>query len=97
MFLEPTADIHVQGAKQSPGPKGDQDRRHILTSIMPHKTAAAASATGTPAPIEGAGAPSGMAWAADAAAAKHPPKMNDFIDPFLKVHPDYGLADYNQS
>jgi hypothetical protein len=39
---------------------------------MPHNTAAAASATGTPAPIEGAGAPSGMAWAAVTASTRHP-------------------------
>jgi hypothetical protein len=39
---------------------------------MPHNTAAAASATGTPAPIEGAGAPSGMACAAVAVPMRHP-------------------------
>ena len=39
---------------------------------MPHNTATAASATGTPAPIEGAGAPSGMACAAVAASMRHP-------------------------
>lgn len=50
---------------------------------MPHSTAPAASATGTPAPIEGAGAPTrqeravappqvGMAWAAVATNTKDP-------------------------
>jgi hypothetical protein len=39
---------------------------------MPHRTAAAARATGTPAPIVGAGAPRGMACAAVAALMKDP-------------------------
>jgi hypothetical protein len=48
---------------------------------MPHNTAAAASATGTPEPIEGAGAGSvGIAWATVAALTKTPmANVSNFI------------------
>jgi hypothetical protein len=67
--------------KLSLNPRSAQDCRHRFRSIMPHSTAPAASATGTPAPIEGAGAPTrqerlgpqvGMAWAAVATNTKDP-------------------------
>ena len=61
---------------------------------MPHNTAPAASATGTPVPIEGAGAPYqgrrrrsaqiGLAWATAAARTKNPlAKVND-LTPTLR-------------
>jgi hypothetical protein len=54
---------------------------------VPHNTAAAASATGTPAPIEGVGAAQttlqqGLAWAKVAAASKNAlANVNDLTPP----------------
>ena len=66
---------------------------------MPHNTAPAASATGTPVPIEGAGAPTrqemtlaqiGLAWATVAAPMKNPlAKVNDLMPTLRQILKSY--------
>jgi hypothetical protein len=70
-----------------------QDLRQRFTSIMPHNTAPAASATGTPAPIDGAGAANrqetelqiGLAWTVAAAMKKPLANVNDLIPPLRQI------------